>query len=594
MPIEFACPACQKLLSAPDGSGGQACLCPECQAVAHIPVSSAEDDNELIEITEVYDDSAHKSAVGQSIAAAKGMPVSADMLTIACPRCQHELRCARSLQGTKGQCRNCQHIFTITDAARAPSAAVLSDSPDLVFHCPACDQLFAGETQMEGRKGKCHTCGEVFVIKLQAATSSLDSPSRVTSPSPPSAPQRPSPPVPTPAPPPAAVVPTTPQAPIQFDCPSCAGVMEVPGSSVGQRTLCPYCQTTITIPNRPSLQTAQPTVRPIAATPSAARMYPPQTARPTVSAATATSTPGLWAELGDMSGAASANPYAVPAVDLTQASASVAGASTSGAGASAAMSDWDVAPRRKRLRGLTFSNAFQLTFNSLFPQCLFAPVLFLMVGVVCFVMLLTAGFLSNTTIRSMQLEPGSMAIEVVVYGLLGTAIFMSVCLVTLAYCMVCNTALHAVRGKKITAHISLNPGESYGGVLAIMVGWTLFNVLRQQGVPWVLRQMVANGQAESVPLVAISLIGLFAVIQIVLTFGLAFVPFALLDGQDLGSAIGTSFSVFLNHILVALPVMICGWLLYLIVGTLTLGIGFILLCGAFLYLYAAIYHLAED
>ena len=325
MPIEFACTACQKLLSAPDGSGGQACLCPNCQAVVHIPVANVADDNDLVEIIEVYDEGVGESGVEQPTTAAKGLPgtpsASLEMLTIPCPRCRHELCCSRSLQGTKGQCRNCHHIFTITDASKAPSATVLNDSPDLVFLCPACDQLFAGEAQMEGRKGKCHTCGEVFVIKLQAAPSSLDSPSRDPSPAPvrPSSsldsPSRGPSSAPTRSPAPVPATPPTPQGPIQFDCPSCAGVMEVPGSSVGQRTLCPYCQTTITIPSRPSIHTAQPVVRSVNRGPSATQTYPPQTARP--SPAAAASSPGLWAELGDMSGAASSNPYAVPGVDLS-------------------------------------------------------------------------------------------------------------------------------------------------------------------------------------------------------------------------------------------------------------------------------------
>ena len=160
--------------------------------------------------------------------------------------------------------------------------------------------------------------------------------------------------------------------------------------------------------------------------------------------------------------------------------------------------------------------------------------------------------------------------------------------------MTCNTALQSVRGKKITAQIALSSGGSYGGMLAFMLGWGTFNVLLQLGFQWIVQQLAAGGKPESIPIVAIGLVGLLVLVQSVLAFGLAFVPFALLDGQDLGSAIGTSFSVFFNHFLVAFSVMFCGGLLYLIVGNVTLGIGLILLCGSYLYLLAAIYHLAED
>jgi hypothetical protein len=83
-------------------------------------------------------------------------------LIIYCPQCKYQLRGSRKLIGTKGQCKQCQFIFTIGDLIE-PSM----QSPQLVFACPKCNQLFDGKPEMRGRKGKCHMCGEVFPIQLK-------------------------------------------------------------------------------------------------------------------------------------------------------------------------------------------------------------------------------------------------------------------------------------------------------------------------------------------------------------------------------------------------------------------------------------------
>src|SRR5690606_30276421 len=91
------------------------------------------------------------------------------------------LECAAALLGTKGQCRNCQHIFTITKHAAADLPDSSLDEPTLVFHCPRCRQLFAGQAEMQGRKGKCHACGEVFTISIEPGPAKAGRPANALS-----------------------------------------------------------------------------------------------------------------------------------------------------------------------------------------------------------------------------------------------------------------------------------------------------------------------------------------------------------------------------------------------------------------------------
>ncbi len=214
MPIEFACESCTKLLRVPDGSGGRSCRCPSCGILLGIP------DPNAIEIVEVVGDT--------------HMP---DKLHIPCPKCRHQLVCAPDLVGTKGQCRNCKYIFTIsTDPGNAEAAE--TETPSLVFTCPKCNQLFEGKEEMQGRRGKCHTCGEVFTIELTAARQpEIQTIEKATArPTSSAAAGR------------SAHAEKSEAPPIQLTCSSCQGTMEVPASSAGQTTACPYCQQLLPIP----------------------------------------------------------------------------------------------------------------------------------------------------------------------------------------------------------------------------------------------------------------------------------------------------------------------------------------------------------
>lgn len=549
MPIEFNCEACAQLLRVPDNSEGQACQCPSCQEIIVIPDTAGTKHN--------------PSDASQAASDGK--------LTIACPQCSHKLICSPELLGTKGQCRNCQTIFTIAPLGSATTATPIEHSPGWVFNCPKCEQLFEGQAEMEGRKGKCHACGEVFAIELKPAnpTSSAARTATTSAQKAPTKPTRPS-----------TNFQSKPQtgtpASIQFTCKHCQGVMEVPGSTAGRTTQCPYCQQLLNIPR-------QSTYSPIATSsaPSTAGGYfsPHTPAQPQVfPPANSTRAPQAAASnLGDYSRTNLEHAYATPYLEP--------------AAASDTISEWSQ-PRKKKIRGLSFSNAFELTFASLFPYSLAAAGLFTIAGGLALVLILGAGFLSGFTLQTLELLPASTAGQVVIFGLLAISVLAAVFLVTAVYCMTCNTALHVMRGKQITGEVLFDTGESYGGMLVIMLGWTGFNVLRKFGVPWVARSLVEAGQQDTAVTVALISIGVLYFFQVALTLLLAYVPFALLDGQSLPDAISTSTSIFLGNFLTVLPVVLCGGLLYTLASVLTCGMGFIVFIGSMLYLHAAVYHLA--
>jgi hypothetical protein len=579
MPIEFNCEACAQLLRVPDNSGGQSCQCPSCQEIVVIPDPAG--------------------AVRNEINAAQAAP--GDKLTIACPQCSHKLICSAELLDTKGQCRNCQTIFTISRQGAAATATPIQNTPGWVFNCPTCDQLFEGQAEMEGRKGKCHACGEVFAIELKPAIApgtaarpsnlpkktisksmqpgvigqtknhSADTPA--STPEADKAAKRGTRSIPSPSPAPSA---SRSSASIQFACKHCQGVMEVPGSTAGRTTQCPYCQQLLSIPQH---STYLPSASSSTSSTAAGYFSPHAPAQPQVFPAdhSPRAPYASASHLGDYSGANLGNAYATPYLEPEASSDTP--------------SEWSQ-PRKKKIRGLSFSNAFELTFASLFPYSLAAAGLFTLAGGLALILVLGAGFLGGFSLQTLELTAASTAGQVVIYGLLAVAVLTAVFLVTAVYCMTCNTALHVMRGQKITSEVLFGTGESYGGMLVIMLGWTGLNFVRKFGVPWVARSFVEAGQEDIAITLALTSIGVLYFLQVALTLLLAYVPFALLDGQSLSDAIGTSVSIFFGNFLTVLAVGVCGGLLYALASVLTCGMGFIVFIGSLLYLHASVYHLA--
>lgn len=233
MPIEFTCNNCNKMLRVPEGTEGKSCQCPSCGSVSTVP-------------TMQVSIGAGPSATNEG--AGRPKPADDGLLRVSCPKCQYSLRCKPELKGSKGQCKQCKHIFIIGETS---VAAV--ESTALVFSCPKCNQLFDGKPEMEGRKGKCHSCGEVFPIKLRQAD--LESKPKIEksvkpASAPPATQLKPSQPKPNqPKTPTAASASSpTPASSLQVICGSCQGAMEVPSTAAGKTVTCPHCRQTLQIP----------------------------------------------------------------------------------------------------------------------------------------------------------------------------------------------------------------------------------------------------------------------------------------------------------------------------------------------------------
>jgi DNA-directed RNA polymerase subunit M/transcription elongation factor TFIIS len=312
MPIEFACEACKRLLRVPDGSGGLSCECPACRTLLEIP---------------------DPTAIRYVESASAGTATETSTLKIPCPKCSNELICTPELLGTRGQCKKCKYIFTISTERESPAGLGEPESSGLIFTCPKCEQLFEGQEEMRGRKGKCHACGEVFQIELRVpeAPTVQESVPKVV--------ER------TTARTNAAKASSKPKPikagkDVQLVCSKCSGVMQVPASAAGQTTACPYCKHLLHIPAAIHKRTAATSQPPSPALPAAARQastsklsapkpaphqssphqpsphqpspYQPSPAyEPAESSVFGPAPQGDWTELGDMSGAAG-SPYATP------------------------------------------------------------------------------------------------------------------------------------------------------------------------------------------------------------------------------------------------------------------------------------------
>jgi DNA-directed RNA polymerase subunit M/transcription elongation factor TFIIS len=463
----------------------------------------------------------------------------------------------------------------------------------MVFSCPKCNQLFEGSEEMRGRKGKCHACGEVFTIQLKDSAGAELSEVRQQDPLK-SSRQKPLQPkgsvskskstsgLPT--------VSDSRQKPsataaggsstMQLACAKCQGIMEVPVSAAGQTTNCPFCQQLLKIPQpkkkasrnqslaQPVSQSPQAVSSPLQPLPIAHSRGTPAS-QPTQSATPAVD--DVWADLGDLSGVA--NPYSTPV-------------------ASTGSDAWQPVRQRSRVRGLTFGNVFRLTFDSLFPNCLLASVLFGVTAVVGVVSVLLAGFVGNLLYESLKPETQLGAYFAILTPVIIVMIIMHF-ISNAALCMTCNAALHTVRGKPVTTQVLFGTGSAYGGMLVLMFAGTGLNLLTRFGIPYFVSGWHAAGQSDTAIVVGGTLLIVMFIVQLALFFMLATVPYALLDGESLPTAIGTSCSILFGNFLTVFGVIVCGWLLYLAVSLVSCGLGMIALLGAPFYLYAAIYHLAS-
>lgn len=227
MSIEFFCATCDNLLSVPDGTQGRDCQCPSCGAISKIPRIVVEPSQQPATSLAPAIAPAPKPAASRAATSiAHASPATSTQLSVqkkeerlqvTCPQCHYSLRCNPELLGTKGQCKQCKHIFVIGENQPQTQPAA-----NQVFHCPKCQQLFEGKAEMQGRRGKCHVCGEIFTIALVPASNNKP-----------------------------ADTPKIPAQPAKFQilCGHCQGAMEVPENALGQQVSCPHCQQLLLIPN---------------------------------------------------------------------------------------------------------------------------------------------------------------------------------------------------------------------------------------------------------------------------------------------------------------------------------------------------------
>ncbi|MCU0719867.1 MAG: hypothetical protein MUC83_09200, partial [Pirellula sp.] len=156
MSIEFDCSQCSKTLRVAASSAGKKCKCPSCNTLLAIPHSSP---------SIVASKSSNNARAGHVSHSSHDNDTEDDSLEvkieIACPKCSTTLLYSPDLEGTRGLCKGCGHIFTLSHGDNGNE----EESQTFPFQCPNCEFLFEGKPAMEGRKGKCTECQSVFTIE---------------------------------------------------------------------------------------------------------------------------------------------------------------------------------------------------------------------------------------------------------------------------------------------------------------------------------------------------------------------------------------------------------------------------------------------
>jgi len=134
MSIEFHYTDSSKLLRVADGVWGKRCKCPSCSSVQTVPIQKT-----VPQATEIPSAKKPSNAAGHPPKPSR-IDESIDIkIEIACPKCESLLLYSPELEGTQPSTFACQ--------------------------CPKCSFLFEGKKEMDGKKGKCTECKEVFIIQ---------------------------------------------------------------------------------------------------------------------------------------------------------------------------------------------------------------------------------------------------------------------------------------------------------------------------------------------------------------------------------------------------------------------------------------------
>jgi DNA-directed RNA polymerase subunit RPC12/RpoP len=576
MPIEFKCHSCSRTLRVPDGSEGRQCQCPGCSTILDIPVPTPRDlieseDSAQISKNAAAQKSAARNSVARSAAElnatvkntpekvtenlAKTILEKSPKVTVACPHCSHSLECDPKLLGTKGQCKSCKSIFVIS---LDPQPIQEAKREELFFDCPQCGQLFEATSTMQGRRGRCHTCQAVFLIEVKRKVHQP-----ATSPPKPAVQRQNEQPASTTTPPSAGVsrnsaakpVLQRPSQPIQFPCRSCNGVMEVPGDTAGQNTMCPYCSAVIVIP-----ATSQTTATNTAASSN------------------------LFSELPALS---SGFPLSEPSSTLPSFHNDPFADTTS----TSATQRPAVHQRRSRQqrRGLTFSNAYGLFFESFIPACFISSILWVIT------MALPYGLFLLTTLMGVA-AGGLHPILGVGFILLAALLILIIVPFSMLYIIATthNSALESARGAACTADTLFGGARIIWPLLGYFCLIALLMLL--PAIPAVMA--IAAVKMFASTSIGVSIIGLVVYAICVLAamyiqLMLSFTPFALLDGKRVMEAMSVSYNIFNKNSLTILGVFFTFGLGLTLVIALTIGLGALLLCASYFYISAAMYELGR-
>lgn len=572
MPIEFKCQSCARTLRVPDGSEGRQCQCPGCSAIVSIPTTFKEVSSSRE--TQPAAPAAPVNHVAQAPAEVDKANDPSDKISVACPNCSQPLLCERNLIGTKGQCKGCQCVFLISLDPRQVQASVATT--EMTFACPQCGQLFDGQPHMQGRRGRCHVCQAVFSIQLQRKS--------------PQSPVAQPPKIETPRQPAVATAselnrtlvesppdkrlpisprnndtrpPSRPLTPIQFACGACKGVMEVPGDTIGQSTVCPYCMAVSVIP-------------PVSQQPNAPRAQ--------------TSKPGGWSAVGspldqlpDLSAELPAGQRVGPQVFASDDPFSITPQANSSLVAIRR------SPKKTSRRGLTFTNAYGLFFESFVPACFISSVLWVIILALPYGLFLLSSLLS-VAIGSIHPVLGVGAFLLAIISIVIFVPLSNLYLVAITQ----NAALEATRGA------ACNSASLFGGARIMLpllgfVGLVFLIML----IPCIIaglaiyaaKLFAATSTAVAVACLIVYLVSILATTYIQMTY--MFTPFALLDGQRVVEAMATSSEIFRAHSLTIFSVFLTFFLLLTLTFFVTLGLGALLLFASFFYMAAAMYELGR-
>ncbi|MCA9129323.1 MAG: hypothetical protein KDB22_19690 [Planctomycetales bacterium] len=446
---------------------------------------------------------------------------------------------------------------------------------------------------MRGRKGKCHVCGEVFPIELKQLELSGDE----SAPSNSGVHQVANEQIGSGSPKALSSTGAVRSAAIRLSCPACSCLMEVPPSAAGMQALCPQCNQLLEIPSDPRpddgrtqansasqpgsdkgnnpflapspapLRTSTKTVAPSQAPPSTQAARPlrkPESASEPTTFAPSGSNDFFGQDFGDLDNALPTNAYLAPTM--------------------ASQDSWLVPIAGLVNRNLSFSNAFSLLFERSFPACLIAPALFLNAALFAMGLIYLAGLIVE---QAGELSANRRLLAV------GVSLILSVPIWTATVCMTCNTALSALRQRELPASVLFGTGKIYGGVLILMIGWTLLLAAQLFLPSLVAFGFTSIGLQHLAGVSAIGILVLLVILQLAVQMFFGFTPFAMLDGHGFLGSVQISLSICGRNFLTVLGTTICGWLLFTAIAFVSCGVGAVLLIGIMFFLQAAMYLLAR-